>query len=284
MVRTLPPLPTFAAEVAHALGGTAHALGEAAAAIALGDEHPLLVRDHGWTLTLSLPTASSWPMRTPEEWRAAEPEIREALARRSPQPTISDAIVEFAPVLAAATGSPWDVRFPGTPVPTEAWMANGGRSVGLLQQRTTVKVVVWVGEMMHSKTAATGSFSKLVPWLEEMIPLQQQALDDAEAEKRRKAALPVPDVDAVIALLRAGERIRVSGGRYHETYFWDGRLSCAVFDEGDSYERDATEAELRRNIEAYPDVFRSALAQGPGAQIHNAAGMVKSEFQKVEPS
>ncbi len=267
MSRKLPPLVEFAAEVAHRIGGSPRILdsGEyGSAAIELHGRHPLLIREHNWSLTLSFPIEGSWQVQTREEWQAVERPIMEALAKGSQPVSMSDAVVAFAPVVARLTGSAWSVSFPGTPVPQEAWMKHESQSVGLFQEADGVRIVVWVGGSMRSKSVhRIEQFGPLEEWLAAGLGRQEGALLAAEAEAKRQAALPLPDYDAVVALLRSGARIRTSGGRYSETYFWDTRLRRDIFDEGESYVEDGSEEQLRSSIRLYSAAFREALEAGP---------------------
>jgi hypothetical protein len=76
--------------------------------------------------------------------------------------------------------------------------------------------------------------------------------------------LPLPELEVVLAHLRAGHRVTAvgSGGRWHETFFFaNGRLCMEVFDEGLTYERVASEDDLRKAIGYHPDDFRRALTE-----------------------
>ncbi len=71
--RALPPLAAFAEAVAEMLQGSSRVLYAGdypSAAIALGDRHPLLIRDHGHSLSLSLPLVGSWSVQAQQELRA----------------------------------------------------------------------------------------------------------------------------------------------------------------------------------------------------------------------
>ncbi|MBK7581903.1 MAG: hypothetical protein IPI67_17055 [Myxococcales bacterium] len=269
MERTLPPLGVFAAQVARALGGAANVFDSGeypAAAVAFGGWHRVLIRDHQWALSVSLPTEHSWQLRTPEDWTATEPLLRAALTS-NPVLSMSDLLIVLGPMLARRTGSAWSANIAGTSPPGETWLRNGARSVGLFQQPSSVRVVVWADRALSSQSFTTPeALGTLAPWLEAALDQQDRALLEAEAEARRKAALPPPDFDAVLALLKAGARICTSGARCNETFFWDGRLRREIFDEGDVSVCDGSEADLRRHMELYPDAFRRALAAGDRGQ------------------
>lgn len=260
--RSLPALADLSADVARRLGGVARTISvdehERAAAIAWDDAHLLLVRDHGWTLTLSLPFRRSWSMQTPAELDAAEPEIREAVASCARVVTLSDAIFALMPSFPELAPS-----FPGTPVPREAWMRDATASVGLFQREEGVRVVVWIDREAAERTVdRRAELPDLASWVRPRIEEQRAARVAAEAEAARRAALPPPDFAAVLELLRSGARVSTGGGRWHETYYVkDGRIRRDVFDEGATDERGASEGDLRKAIARHPDPFRDALDQ-----------------------
>jgi hypothetical protein len=263
MTRTLPPLPELAQRIAEEVDGTARSLMDGeypSAAIEIGDRHPLLVRDHSWTLTLSLPVEHSWSLATPEDWQKVAADVKR-LASGSHPVALSDAVLAFRPVLARISGVAWEVSFPGTPVPKEVWFRHEKRSVGLFQETDSVRIVIWVGSSLRSKSVNDPTkLATLCDWLESEVAEQKVALDEEEAEAKRIAALPVPEFEDVMTALKVGIRIRTGGGRYSRTYFLDeGVLGCDIFDEGDSYVATVTEKELRETIALYPQVFREAL-------------------------
>lgn len=264
MARTLPPIAELAEQIAHEVGGTAHMLWSGdypSAGILLGDRHSLLLRDHGRTLTLSLPIGKSWALALENDWQKIVPDVRAAIAS-SPHPiAIADAVLAIAPVLERITGKAWLVSFPGTPVPAEAWFRQESRSVGLFQEESAVRIVIWIDTDMRSQTVREPSkLADLASWLETYVARQKVALDAAEAEAKRIAALPLPELEHVLSALKMGIRIRIGGGRWSQTYFWqDDALQCDVFDEGDSYVRSATREQLRDSIKYDPQAFRDAL-------------------------
>jgi hypothetical protein len=265
MARTLPPLAELAERVAAELGGTADILWPGdypSAAILLGDRHPLLLRDHGWSLTLSLPTDGSWRVQTDLEWQDASREIRRELAKPHPL-AMADVVLGLRGVLERITARAWVVSFPGTPVPQEAWFKHESRSVGLFQSQTGVRIVVWVGGDMRSEGAhAPGDIAPLAGWLESAVADQKRALDADAVDKARIAALPLPAFEEVMAALKAGVRVHTGGGRCSSTYFWDesrGELRRDVFDEGATWVETASESDLREMIGYYAEDFRQAL-------------------------
>jgi hypothetical protein len=100
----------------------------------------------------------------------------------------------------------------------------------------------------------------LGPWLQSELAAQELARLKEVAEEKRRAALPVPDVDTIIMYLTKGGRVTTGGGRYSETFFWqDGRLQCEVRDEGYTNVYDSTKEELAEQIKNSPDPFRKAV-------------------------
>jgi hypothetical protein len=264
MARDLPTLEALLVEILAALGGGTNSIlarGDwPVGALAFDGHHLLLVRDHGHSVTLSLPKDQSWALQTRAEWNAAKDQIQKAVsAYRERHPgdvSIADVIVALDPVV-------WPPNFPGTPVPAEAWIESKAEppgKVGLFQKEKGVLVVVWVGTQMRSQPVSSpDGLRTLAAWLRPQLAAQRKAADAEAAEEARKKALPVPKLEAVLSLLRSGKRMSTGGGRYYETFFVsEGKLRCEVFDEGYSDVRDATEEELRSSIEQYPDRFRAA--------------------------
>jgi hypothetical protein len=247
-MRDLPGLPELAIELGHALGADGAAMLAAGqfpvAALMFGGRLPLLIRDHGHLISLSLPRDHFWKLQTRDEWRAILLEVAQAVAADPTPASLADAAL----ALATVAGPP---SFPGTPVPSEAWLEKG---VGLFQTERGVRVVVWVGEQPRERAFGDG---ELVPWVQQQLVEQAAARAEEEAEKQRRAALPVPAVATVLAALRGGRYFGVGGGRYRETWFMDGeQLRKEIFDEGVTDVVDADVAELTATIARHPDVFR----------------------------
>lgn len=69
--------------------------------------------------------------------------------------------------------------------------------------------------------------------------------------------LHVPDLETVLARLRAGAHIQAGGGRYSRTFFFEGAdLRCEIFDEGEIRVYPSTNDELKQAIADYPADFR----------------------------
>lgn len=173
---------------------------------------------------------------------------------------MSEVANAILPQLNGLTGGDWSLRFPGVAEPTEAWLHEGERNVGLFQQGESVRIVIWVESSMRSAIVTNLKESKtLGKWLKAALAAQDQATRAEAAERLRQAALPVPGVDEILSLLASGRRIAVGGGRYSETFFCEnGRLRCETEDEGHIDVRDTTREELQAQITTHPDVFRRA--------------------------
>jgi hypothetical protein len=201
-------------------------------------------------------------VQTEQELRATVPLIQRALATSSQPFSLADGALVLLPLLDQLTSQPFHLSFPGTPVPQEAWLLHGARSVGLFQGQNGVTVVVWVGGSMqqrHLTSQADGA--AIGTFVAQALEAQRLAQEADAAEEKRKAALPLPDYDEVLALLRAGGRVVAGGGRYSTEFFWDTRLRCEIFDEGLTMQQDATEDDLRAQIKYHPESFREALAK-----------------------
>ena len=263
----LPDLAAFAHEVASRVGGEAHVVAEGeypAMAMAIQGRHLVLLRAHHGSYSISLPIEFGSALRTWAEWTVFAPELVARLAGyRVAHPrglSMADVILALGSTYGRASEPRWGVSFPGTPVPSEAWLQNAGGSIGLFQRATAVDVVVWVGDQTRLRTCShPDDLGALPAWLAEHLAAQRFASDAAAAEDARKQALPLPDVAEVLARLRAGASIRLGGGRWSKTYYVkDGKLLCDEQEEADGATFDATEETLRADIAAYPDFFRSA--------------------------
>lgn len=261
--RTLQTLLPFAKELATELGGTERILwgGEyPSAAICLNGAHPLLVRDHGLSLALSMPLEGAWSLRTSADWLAAEAGIRAALAR--PQPvSMSDVFLAIRRELERATSDSWQPSFPGIPIPMEVWLACGERKLGLFQKPSSVSVIIWAGEEpLEKEVSSIESAGELGPWLRDGLERQVKAQEAAAAKAAiERPTPPLPDFDAVMNLIRSGVRVVAGGSRNSWEYYWEDGLKAVVFDEGLTVTTPASEADLKRSIEFHPEDFRAAL-------------------------
>lgn len=261
-MRDLPALDTFTDEILLYLGeGTITVLADGdwpVRSIALAGRNTLLIRDHGHSLTLSLPLNQSWPVSTQREWLRLKEEIKTVVTnyhRANPHAlSIADAII-------ALSLDAWVPGFPGTPVPGEAWLKKNDEprlSIGIFQEGSAVRLVVWVGNDMRGKIVSSpDGLAALPQWIAPQISDQRRAEAAAAAEEARRRALPVPDISEVMTRLEAGERISTGGGRYYEIFFIEaGKLRREIFDEGFTEVLDATPAQLQNSISALPDRFR----------------------------
>lgn len=226
-----------------------------AAALVIAGRQRVLVRQHARVVGISTPRRSSWQVRTAVEASARAPEIAAAL--EPPVVTLGEVALAIRGALAPA---PWRLAFPGTPVPSEAWLRWGARSIGLFQSDGAVRIVVWIGgsaleQRLHAATELDAAR------LDDALTRQAQWLTDEAAARAREAALPRPTVAEVIGALKAGARVRVGVSRSHETWYWDAGLRADVFDEGMGDVRKRTEAELEAAIAAWPAPFRAALGR-----------------------
>lgn len=254
----LPPLLSFADEVARAVGGKVVSLDNGewpSAVVHVGEHCALLIRDHHGAFTLSLPIEGTWSVRSRADWAGEEPKVQRAVAAYVPIVSMSDVIARLP--------REWSVEFPGTPNPSEVWLRRGEQRVGLFQQERSVKAVVWEGSTMHDRELATlGAIQGLSAWLDDKLALQEaarvKAARDAEAEAKQKAALPAPELARVLAALRAGKKFVRGGGRWNETYeMRDGKLFVVLFDEGYTEEQECSEETLAAAMDREPDAFRA---------------------------
>ena len=256
----LPVLAVVAEELARAVGGTVVPLdtGEfPSSAIRIGEHCVLLIRAHRNALVVSLPVGASWQASDRDEWTAAQPAIVSALATYRPVVSMSDVI--------ASLPRQWTVSFPATPVPEEAWLFRGARTVRLFQGEASATIAVWEGSTKHEREVATlGSLEGLSAWIEEKVALQARLADAATLQiaedAARRAAIPPPDMAQVISALREGVSFQIGGGRTYPTYAMkDGQLVVIQFDEGTTEEVRCTEDDLRAAMAEAPGLFRELL-------------------------
>lgn len=264
-MRDLPAIAAFADDIILALGeGKKHILAGGdwpVAAIEIAGRCRLLLRDHGHSVAISLPTQHSWQFSQLRDWHKSVPEIKKTLSTYLKD---HEQLPSLADVILALRLTAWVPQFPGTPVPTEAWLKKPDEprlSIGLFQDDAAVRVIVWVLNDMRSQALTTPSqLDKLPEWIAPHITAQRAAEAAAAADEERRRALPLPAVSEVMARLEAGERIATGGGRYFETFFIEnGKLRREIFDEGYSEVVDATQQQLQESITLLPDRFRKEL-------------------------
>lgn len=177
------------------------------------------------------------------------------LKRMTPVLSLIDVIGALQPLLRHVTGRSADMRFAGTPEPTEAWLRAGGCSLGLFQEGGSVRVVIWVGnEPRVLVLSLADELKPLVLWARPALN-EQLALAPGATSLEPPKRWP-PTLDDVLRRLRSGARAQVGGGRYHTTYYMSGeRLLCHIFDEGVESEVEATREELQAAIRRTPEAF-----------------------------
>jgi hypothetical protein len=224
-----------------------------ACSIRIGESHLLLIRHFGYSFTISLPTEKSFSFRNSAEMSDALPkitlQIADYRARHREIFTIADAAVLLRPLVANSADS-WTLNFPGTPIPSEAWLRSSRYDIGIFQEATYVRVVVWVGSAMHSFDAVSAqTVNGRRPWLEQQLQAQLVAGKLAAEEAAREAAMPPPTTAAAVAALHKGKRLQLGAARWYEVYFIaGGKLRREIHDEGYTVEEDCTEENLAQAI------------------------------------
>ncbi len=267
MTRNLPVISELADALARSLEASTSVLSKNDVALAIAGRHLLLIRDHGHSVSLSLPTKHHWSWRTADDMTAGLPVLQKELAAyRAQYPNamaMADVIVALAPTL-SKIAPPWQTSFPGTPIPSECWLeSSDGRCVGVFQSegsqfaQPSAKIVIWLGDLMKTRgVTSPASLASLGPWLEPMLEAQEKGVAKAQIEERKKA-LPLPTLESVMARLRGGDRIQTGGGRWYQTFFLEGAtLRCENFDEGQVDVADTSVDELTKSITSDPDAFR----------------------------
>lgn len=114
---------------------------------------PLLVRDFGHAIGLSIRGARSWSNRRDRPSPTVVVEAVEAIAHwaatHSPESvSLYELALRATDSLAESLGTEWSASFPGTPDPTECWVHPAvfdAGSVGIFEERA----VVWVRDVLH---------------------------------------------------------------------------------------------------------------------------------------
>jgi hypothetical protein len=257
-------LAHLAQVIANDVGGVARSLdegGECAYAFDVGGQHALLLLAHAASFALSLPANLQWSFSTLAEWSAAQSEVAEALrsyrAAHPRTPAMADAMLVLAPAMRELTGKTNGVRFPGTPHPREGWVQAGSVNAGVFLAGKGIQVTVWVeGEPRSQQLDDLGQLATLAAWAAPQLAAQRSRGPDAP-KPRGPATGRGPELEDVMARLRAGERFIVAGSRYEHLYFFeDGRVLCDFWEEGTTSMYTVSEDELKRTIERSPDDFR----------------------------
>ncbi len=257
--RPLPELPAFAQELARAVGGqVAFQLGvQPSAAIRVGDHCRLLITRYGAALRIQLPHMHPFTVWNREDWLALEPVIKEGLAEQAPVLSICDVVLSLA-----RPSIDWIVSFDGA----AAMLLRGRSQVDLSQNPASVTVTIRDGGTTHIREVATlAQLDGLPAWIDEKAGGQAAAREAAAAAFHReraeqRAAMRVPELAEVMAVLRAGESIQVGGGRSFSTYAMkDGRLIVIQSDDGHTEEHAISEDRLGAAIADAPNVFDAAV-------------------------
>jgi hypothetical protein len=168
----LPDAALFAAEVANLVSGRVKLLEEGewkAYGVQVDDSCSLLLRDNHETLSLSLATDAGWQLSTRADCDTALEELPNKLAAyQAAQPeavTMADVALKLAPLLWHLAATRSVLSFPGTPIPSEAWLRAGHCAVGLFQDESAARVVVSVRDEARSFTIARPSELSGVPGL-----------------------------------------------------------------------------------------------------------------------
>ncbi len=189
--------------------------------------------------------------------------IRATNAYRGKNPevvTMADVAICLKPVILTLT-SPWRCDFPGTPVPSEAWLKSGAYAIGLFQEGAAVQIFVWVGsepETFHAGSAKI--LTDLSTWILPQLRAQAHRAVEIAAEEKAAAAIEPPTLAEAMAALQQGKRIQLGVGRWYKTYFLsEGKLRCEVFDEGAYDEYAATAEEFTDSLKANAQQARAQL-------------------------
>lgn len=198
---------------------------------------------------ISLPTEQSFSFMNVRELLDGIPDLITSIsqyrAKHTEIFTMSDAVVSLRPAV-AGLGAAWTFSVPGTPIPSEAWLKNVKYEIGLFQEATSVRVVVWVGSEMRSFSAnSPEKIGEMQPWLEQQLQAQLVAGNLAAEEEKKAAALPPPSIEAAVAALHTGKHLQLGVARWYEVYFIaGGKLRREIHDEGYTDEEDCTEEDL----------------------------------------
>ena len=269
-MRDIPAAAEFAQEIARHVAGQACVLDEGdypSFAIEVDGQRALLLRDHQYTLALSLPEGPQWHLVTRADWDAARDLVRAAVAHyRAEHPTavsMADAVLALRPLVWHLTAERTTVSFPGTPVPSECWIEAGKARVGVFQMDHTARVVIWVDQQARSLELASGSdLARLPSWARPAL-LAQLEHATATLPEKPPPLPPPPSLAEVLARLERGLGVRVGGARYNVTYYIrDCQLRCRTFDEGYDTDEAIDPAHLAAAIQSNPEEFGRAVSMG----------------------
>ena len=149
------PVEVFAIAVAHAAGGTVRVFPcdqPAWVVVMPGPTVPVLIRDHGHTVSVSIRNTATFSQPI-AEIHAAIPAIAASASAWAKAHAADVSLVELAldmmDTLSSEFGEHWKSSIPGTPDPSEIWLhGKDDASVGVFDQ----KVVVWVDGKMRASS------------------------------------------------------------------------------------------------------------------------------------
>ena len=264
-VTPLPDMGAFAREVAEAVGGEVAFDIERnpTHAIRIGQHCSVLITMYGAYYRVALPFMHPWTVRNREDWTALKPTLQLALAGHRPVLTLADVV--------AALPREWNVSFDGEPIVESALMFNDRGDVNLQQNPSSVTVRVWQsGDDPTRELTTLESLEGLAAWIAPRGAAQtsHRAAAGAAIHARlaaERAAMRVPELEEVLAALRAGHEIQVGGGRSFRTFAMrEGRLIVIHSSDGSTDEQFCGEDTLREAIADAPNVFDATVQQHQG--------------------
>jgi hypothetical protein len=250
----------FAEEMSEALGGEIafEIASNPTCAIRIGGHCSVTVSKYGAYYRVALPLVHPWVVRTREEGRALVPTIQAALAARRPVLTMTDVV--------ASLPREWNLGLQGDPIAQEALLWNARGDVNLEQKEESVIITIHQGTDQRTRELRTfDDLAGLHPWILANVEAQARTRANAgiaiaariEAER---AAMRVPSLEEVLAVLRTGHEIQVGGGRSFPTYAMkNGQLVVIHTSDGYGEEVACSEDRLREAIAEAPNVFDAAV-------------------------
>jgi hypothetical protein len=250
----------FAKDVAEALSGEValEIAQNPTCAIRIGAHCSVTVSRYGAYYRIALPLVHPWVVRTREEWDALVPTIRAALDGRRPVLTMTDVV--------ASLPREWNLGLQGDPIATEALLWNARGDVNLEQKEESVTLTIHQGTDRRARELRTfDDLMGLHPWIVENVEAQARTRANARVAiesgiAAERAAMRVPSLEEVLAVLRAGHEIQVGGGRSFPTYAMrNGQLVVIQTDDGYGEEVPCSEERLREAIAEAPNVFDATV-------------------------
>ncbi len=261
----LPEMGAFAREVAEAVGGEVafEIRQNPACAIRIGHHCSVLITLYGAYYRVALPFMHPWKVRYREDWTALKPTLQLALAGHRPHLTLADVV--------ASLPREWQVSFDGEPIIEGALLFNDSGEVNLHQESDSVTIrIAQSGDEPSRELATLESLEGLTAWIAPRVATQSSGRAAATAAitqrlAAERAAMRVPELEEVLAALRAGHEIQVGGGRSFPTYAMrEGRLIVIQSDDGCPEESSCSEDTLRAAIADAPNVFDAVVQRHHG--------------------